>query len=178
MVAQNKWHPQYFRNIFLESHYLRSNFVFKRFVLRSSTKRHIFINEDRSRYLLRDDVIERSTMNNFGSNFFDRLFEFFDQSFLRCHLVPFDCVNELVPYGIVQWIQIGTVRRPMSLIDEWREIISTPLFSKVMNMGFGVILLKCSLVSKDLVTVFECHRKHFLYVSTMVYSTILEMTLL
>ena len=62
----------------------------------------------------------------------------------------------------------------MILIDEWREIISTPLLSKVMNMGFAIILLKCPLVSKDLVTVFKCHRKHFLYASIMVYSTILE----
>ncbi len=62
----------------------------------------------------------------------------------------------------------------MIIVDEWWKIVSAPLLSKTMNMELCTIVLESPLFSEDLVAVFERHRKHFLYVSSMVYGTVLE----
>lgn len=84
----------------------------------------------------------------------------------RCFLfdfVPIDCVDKLVPNGIVQRIQIRTVRWPMIL-----SINDGKLSRHHGWVRRGAILLKGPVVTENWIPIFQHNGKHFFDINSMI----------
>lgn len=76
------------------------------------------------------------------SEFSYYLFQFSDEIFFRCYLMPVDGLPEFVPNAVVYWLKFRTFCWPPILISERRKIVQAPLLSKVMEVRFRTVLWK------------------------------------